>query len=450
MKLSQRLNRTFIFLLMFVILASALTSILTFNSSLMHYIDNERDDEFSRISEDIVSIIETNSPLTNSLLENYVSKNNISLRYYDINDNLVSSFNSIENYENIDPKSLAEKRYILNNEANQKIGYLEISYIDNIFVYDNSVKEFQTDIIRKYAYIFLLSVLFASCLIIFISKTITDPITEIQDQTKKIRNRNYNTKNNLYNIYELDELSSDINYLSSTLQMQENYRSDYARDIAHELRTPMSNLLLHLEGIKDDIIEPDDETISLLISEVKRLNKLIDKLETSFNKSEEELEINLENINLSTLLDSIISSFRPQLEEKNINLVKEYNDDINIITDKDKMTQILSNLISNAIKAIDNNDGEIKLTIDEFKNRTVINISDNGVGIKEEDQSKIFDRFYRVDSVRNTKVGGHGLGLSITKNFIDLLNYNISLNSTENEGSEFIITIPINKKNQDA
>ena len=222
--------------------------------------------------------------------------------------------------------------------------------------------------------------------------------------------------------------------------MQEQYRSDYARDIAHELRTPITNLLLHLEGIHDEIIEADKDTIDLLLSEVKRINIMIDNLETSFNKSEEIMTLDIEEIDLSELVTTVSSSFLPLMNEKNIKLEKHYEDNNMIETDKNKMTQILMNIISNAIKAIED-EGLIEISIDSFSNRYVIRISDNGIGMDDDEISQIFDRFYRVDNVRNTKVSGHGLGLSITKNFLDLLGYNISVNSTPKKGSEFIITI---------
>lgn len=442
MKLSQRLNRTFILLLILVISSSALTSIFTFSNSLMNYIHRQREIQFTNISSDLVNIARRENGLSNILLKNYVAENNILLKYYNNENQLISEFNGIENFLKYNEKSFATKRYALRDLENNNIGYLEISYIDNVYEYDESIKHFQIEIIQKYALIFIVSMIITSILIILFSKTVTDPITKIQDQTNQIRKRNYVNINKQFNVYELDQLSSNINYLSNTLRMQENYRADYARDIAHELRTPMTNLLLHLEGIRDDIIEPNEETINLLISEIKRLNSMIDNLEISFNNSEEMSKLDLEDIKLTELIENVASSFSPLMDEKNIKLIQKYDKDVIINTDKTKLTQILSNILSNAIKAVNTDGtGEISIIHKSFKNREVIRISDNGIGISKHDIEHIFDRFYRVDSARNTKAGGHGLGLSITKNYIDLLNYNITVSSTEGEGTEFVITI---------
>lgn len=440
MKLSQKLNRTFIIILIILISASAFTAIFTFNDSLLKYIQFQRQKEFTSISNDIVKIIEVENGLSNVLLKDYVSENNISIKYYNNDNKLISQFNGIENYENFSKNSFATQKFLLKDSFENNIGYLEISYIDNIYEYDNSVIEFRKEIMQKYAIIFIAAMMITTLLIILFSRNITNPITEIQEQTKKIRQGIFEKSGHRYNIYELDQLSADIDYLSTTLEMQDNFRSDYARDIAHELRTPMTNLLLHLEGIQDEIIEADEDTINLLISEIKRLNDMIDDLEVSFNNTKENSKLNLEKTSLKEILTNVSSSFTPLLDEKNITLIKSFDEDKIIETDKLKLTQILSNIISNAIKAVENN-GEISIIHKSYKNRDVIRISDNGIGISKENIKHIFERFYRIDDARNTKQNGSGLGLAITKNYADLLNYRINVSSTEGKGTEFIITI---------
>lgn len=440
MKLSQKLNRTFIFILILLIFASAFTAIFTFNNSLFNFIQTQRQKEFDTISKDIVKIVELESGISNVLLENYVAENNISIKYYNNDDKLISQFNGIKNYKDYSENSFATQKFILKDSLGNKVGYLVISYIDNIYEYDNSIKEFRKEIIEKYAIIFIVTMIITTVLIVIFSRSVTNPITEIQAQTKKIRQGDFEKSGHRYNIYELDQLSADIDYLSTTLEMQDNFRSDYARDIAHELRTPMTNLLLHLEGIRDEIIEADEDTINLLISEIQRLNRMIDDLEVSFNNTKENSKLNLEKASLNEILTNVTSSFAPLIDEKNIKLIKSFDKDNIIETDKMKLTQIFSNILSNAIKAVDEN-GEISIIHKSYKNRDVIRISDNGVGMNKENMKHIFERFYRIDDARNTKQSGSGLGLAITKNYADLLNYRISVSSNEGEGTEFVITI---------
>lgn len=440
MRFSERIKRSFIVVLVIILLATGISSSILFNNSLNNFLINQRQKEFSQIARDIQKLVHSKDTLTDYSLENYAINKNINITYFLKRDREYYRHYIGINSEKANNVNLVSEKYKLVNEENQEIGYLKISYIEDIFEYDQSLKEFYTNTIRNYSFIFILALILAYWATIYINKSLNNSIVDIKEKTKKIRNKNYNLNPVKYNIYELDELSGDINFLAKSLSMQEQYRSDYARDIAHELRTPITNLLLHLEGIHDEIIEADKDTIDLLLSEVKRINIMIDNLETSFNKSEEIMTLDIEEIDLSELVTTVSSSFLPLMNEKNIKLEKHYEDNIMIETDKNKMTQILMNIISNAIKAIED-EGLIEISIDSFSNRYVIRISDNGIGMDDDEISQIFDRFYRVDNVRNTKVSGHGLGLSITKNFLDLLGYNISVNSTPKKGSEFIITI---------
>lgn len=446
MKLSSKLNRGIIILLILVILASVITSIYVFNNSLESFVNIQRERLFEQISNDLENFNKSDQGLNPAILENYAINENLLIELYSTDNELVNEYNGISEDLLIDTSDLVSIRIDLIDNQQIPLGYLNISYLEDAFEYDQSIVRFQNEILQNYTIILILSMIIGSIFVIFFSKTITDPITDLQDKTRSLRQKDYSIKEKKYNIYEIDELSSDIDFLGKSLQEQEKLRTNYAQDIAHELRTPMTNLLLHLEGIQDNIIKPEKEIITLLLSETKRLNGMIDNLETSFNNSELDTKVNLEQVNLAKLIDKVLNSFSPLLQEKNISVSKLTKPDYNIITDKNKMTQIMSNLVSNSIKAIENT-GEIKVEHRILKNKDIIIVSDNGVGMKEEDLQHIFDRFYRIDNVRNTKVSGHGLGLSITKNFIDLMGYNIAVNSELGKGSEFIISIP-NKKSQ--
>lgn len=440
MKLRSKLNRGIIILLSLVILASASISMYLFNNSLSSFINVQRRQQFNQITMDLERFSYEGS-LTPEVLNLYAQNQDLLIQYYDEDNKLISEFNGLSNINSNEDIELVNIKIDLLDNYNKEIGYLLIQYSDNVFEYDESVKNFRYEMLRNYTILFIFSIIIGSIFVVLFSSIITNPIMQIKEKTKKLRLKDYSFKEKKYNIYELDELSSDIDYLSSTLQMQEKVRVDYAHDIAHELRTPLTNLLLHLEGIQDDIIEADDKTIDLLLNETKRLNKMIDNLEKSFNDNEDLLKLNLEEVELNSLLENIFDSFIPLFNEKNISYKKDLNESRLMKTDVDKITQIISNIISNAIKAVNEN-GNISISYKCFKNRDVISINDDGIGMTEDSIKHIFERFYRVDNVRNTKISGHGLGLSITKTFIDLLGYNISVNSEIDKGSEFIITIP--------
>lgn len=443
MKLSSKLNKYFIILLVITIFVSAITSIFIFGNSFERFANIERKQKFDLLSEDLNHITQLEDGLNPSILQRYADTEEIYIKVYNYDRILLFEHDGINPATRNKNVKFLNAKYNLVNELNIPIGYLEIEYADNIFEYDENIYLFRREMIRNFTIIFIILMVIGSICILFVSKMITEPITYIKNQANQIRSRNYNIKRKEFDIYELDELSTDISYLATSLSLQEKFRSDYAHDIAHELRTPVTNLMLHLDGIKDEIIQPDKPTIDLLLSEIKRLSSMIDNLESTFNSSNSITELELTKIDIKNLLETISASFLPLMHENNIELETNFVDNIIIETDVNKLKQIISNILSNAIKAIENG-GKIKLTHRNFKNRDVISIEDNGIGISKDNLEHIFERFYRVDNVRNTKVSGHGLGLSIAKTYIDLLGYNLSVNSELGKGTEFIITIPHN------
>lgn len=441
MKLSQRLQRSFTWVIALVILITAITTTLLFQNSLNRFLENEREKEFTKISNEVVELSQLYTNDSHNILSRYALDSQINLTYYNVQNQVVSQFIGV-NPSNSEHKQYISRRYNLLNSNNEVQGYLDISYIEDIFEYDQSSKAFYLGMIRNYALIFIFAIILASLFTIALTKNIVHPIIEIQNKTRNIIEKKYSFKDDEnYNIFEIDELSNNINYLSKTLDIQEKIRIDYAHDIAHELRTPITNLMLHLEGIRDEIIDADSNTISHLIGEVHRINQMIDNLENSFNDSNEITNLEFKESSLNEILKNVSNSFSLNAQEKNIEIVENFGEDTIINTDKIKLTQIFSNLISNAIKAIDKENGKIIITHTKLKNRDVVSIKDNGIGISQENLTHIFERFYRVDNVRNTKVSGHGLGLSITKTLVDLLGYQIKVNSKIGKGSEFIITI---------
>lgn len=444
MKLSSKLNRGMIILLVFLILASLFTSLFVFKNSFGSFVQIERDKLFEQISTDLKKIAQSKEGLNPLILDHYAQNEKLLIELYTNNNQLISRYDGISKLDRYDKKDLVEMKIDLVDQLGNSIGYLKINYIADIFSYDESISSFQREIVRNHTIIFIISLLLGSIFVLIYSKIITDPITDIKRKTRELRKGNFNLEKSDYNIFELDELSADINFLGQTLSQQENRRIDYAHDIAHELRTPITNLLLHLEGIKDKVIDADEQTVDTLLSETQRLSIMIDKLEDSFNKGDNLSEIKLEEIELEALIEDISNSFIPLLKDKNIHFNQIFTSKSYIETDPNKLKQILGNLISNAIKAVENG-GSISLSHQKFVNRDIIIVKDNGIGIKKESLSHIFDRFYRVDNARNREVGGHGLGLAITKSFVDLLGYNITVNSEFGKGSEFILTIPNRK-----
>ena len=338
-----------IILLVLIILASLFTSLYVLKSSFGTFIQIERDKSFEQISSDLKRFAQSESGLNPLILENYSQNEKLLIELYTNKNQLISRYDGIGNLDKYNKKDLLEIKIDLLDQYGSPIGYLKINYIADIFSYDEGLTNFQKEIVRNHTLIFVVFLLLGSIFVLLYSKIITDPITDIKRKTRELRKGNFNLKETNYNVFELDELSTDINFLAKTLSQQESRRMDYAHDIAHELRTPITNLLLHLEGIKDKIIDADEQTINTLLTETRRLSMMIDKLEDSFNQNNESEEIKLEKIELESLIEDITNSFIPLIKEKDIHFTQVLGSKSYIETDPTKLKQILSNLISTIV-----------------------------------------------------------------------------------------------------
>lgn len=326
---------------------------------------------------------------------------------------------------------------IINPNLNEYRGQLIITYDTGEMAANELINNFRNSIIIA----IVISLSIGIVIALILSTNITNPIKQISDATLKIKDGEYDIKLEESKIIELENLQNNLRYLSRNLKNQKYVRKQYAQDISHELRTPITNLQLYIEAIKDGVIEVDDQTLSSLLEEIHRLEGLVVNLNKSFNDNSEYFKINKKEFDLSKHIKSILETIKPRLNKLDISLIEEIKDGIIINSDKDKISQVVQNLISNAIKAI-KNDGLIRVSLHEDKNNIYIDVKDNGVGISDEKKEIIFERFYRIDDARNTKINGHGLGLSISKNFVESLGGKIKLKSKPGKGSTFSVIFP--------
>lgn len=326
---------------------------------------------------------------------------------------------------------------IINPNLNEYRGQLVITYDTGEMAANELLNNFRNSIIIAIVISLSIGIIIA----LILSTNITNPIKQISDATLKIKDGEYDIKLEESKIIELENLQNNIRYLSRNLKNQKYVRKQYAQDISHELRTPITNLQLYIEAIKDGVIEVDDQTLSSLLEEIHRLEGLVVNLNKSFNDNSEYFKINKKEFDLSQHIKLILETIKPRLNKLDISLIEEIKDGIIINSDKDKISQVVQNLISNAIKAI-KNDGLIRVSLHEDKNNIYIDVKDNGIGISDEKKEIIFERFYRIDDARNTKINGHGLGLSISKNFVESLGGKIKLKSKPGKGSTFSVIFP--------
>ena len=418
-------------ILVFSIAISYLLSIYTKN-----FLATTEDNMPLNIKKQFESLLTDNDVYTmKERLGKYSKALNIDIEILNKNNEPVMSFKGRNDDEN--PLTTTKSYDIINPNLNDYRGQLIITYDTGEMAANELLNNFRNSIIIAIVISLTIGIIIA----LVLSTNITNPIKQISDATLKIKDGNYDINLKESKIIELENLQNNIRYLSRNLKNQKYVRKQYAQDISHELRTPITNLQLYIEAIKDGVIDVDDQTLSSLLEETHRLEGLVVNLNKSFNDNSEYLKINKKEFDLSQHIKLILDTIKPRLTKLDISLIEEIKDGVMIYSDKDKISQIIQNLISNAIKAI-KEDGLIRVSLYEDKNNIYIDIKDNGVGISDEKKEVIFERFYRIDDARNTKTNGHGLGLSITKNFVESLGGKIKLKSKLGKGSTFSVIFP--------
>lgn len=343
------------------------------------------------------------------------------------------SFDGREKHNPYPPKE--DVFSFFNVDKTRRSGKLHVIYYTNPEPIQQLQKNFSTALVYSIGISLLIGIIIS----LILSDNISEPIMTMSDATIKIKDGQYDIGDQYTDIKELETLQNNINYLSNNLKYQEEIRKQYAQDISHDLRTPITNLQLYIEAIKDGVIEADKDTMDILLTDVKRLEGLVEGLKKTFDDNVEYFALNKETFNLSDEVKNVVNSFLINAENNNITLNSYIDENIIVNSDKDKFNQILQNLISNAIKAIGKN-GNIDVYLKNNNKEITIRVIDDGIGIEEENIPRIFERFYRIEDSRNTEDNGHGLGLSITKNFTDALGGTINVDSKLNEGTDFTLT----------
>ena len=224
-------------------------------------------------------------------------------------------------------------------------------------------------------------------------------------------------------------------------------KTHFISNISHELKTPINVIMSAIQLINYNTKESpsyskNKNTLAIIDDNCKRLLRLINNLIDVQKHELDDTKLNLSAVNVVNLIEMLVASVVPYAESKNLNLIFDTNkEDVILKVDSDKLERIILNLLSNAIKFSKPN-GEIKVTL-SFEDCLYISVTDNGIGIAQENLNKIFDKFTQLDTSFSRKNEGSGIGLSIVKSFVLLHNGKISVKSELNKGTSFLIELPL-------
>lgn len=228
------------------------------------------------------------------------------------------------------------------------------------------------------------------------------------------------------------------------LKHLEGVRRDFVANVSHELKTPVTSVRGFAETILQNEMpkETEREFIQIIYDESDRLNTIISDLLNLSKIEKNDLQLNIEKIDLVKLIHKTAKPLRKAFSDKNLTLnLPNKGRSIELFADKDRIAQILVNLLSNAVNYTPEG-GMVSVKVREKKNRIVFSVKDTGIGIPQSSIDRLFERFYRVDTARARNEGGTGLGLAIVKHLVDLHGGTITVDSVENEYTEFTVSLP--------
>ncbi len=271
---------------------------------------------------------------------------------------------------------------------------------------------------------------------VIFSRKLTNPIKRLVTTAQKIGEGNLKSRVSIIGNDEIGRLSETFNRMAQNLETHESLRKKLISNIAHELRTPISAIRGELEGMMDSLIPTDKEQLHSLYEETGRLKYILDGIEELTQAQTSALTLRKQSIELRPFFKNIVERFNKLFLDKGVAMELQCDDGIIVNADPDRMSQIVINLLSNALKATAAG-GKVWIRGGKKDKEVLIEVGDTGCGIKQEDLPFIFERFYKAST------GGLGLGLAIVKELVEAHKGRIEVKSEYGKGSAFTIFVPL-------
>ena len=239
-------------------------------------------------------------------------------------------------------------------------------------------------------------------------------------------------------------LASSLNEMGDFIKTNDDVSKNFIANVSHELRTPMTTIGGFVDGILDGTIpkSKQNQYLVLVSQEIKRLRILVSSMLNMTKFESGTMKPNFTEINLTDTVISTVLMFEKKIEDKNLEIDGLDSERLMVVADKDLMQQVIYNVVENAVKFV-NKGGTISFAFNEIDKFAYVSIKNTGEGLKNDELSQVFDRFYKTDSSRGKDTTGLGLGLAISRKIIHLHNGQIIVKSVYNEYTEFTIKIPV-------
>ncbi|MCA9940212.1 MAG: HAMP domain-containing histidine kinase [Anaerolineales bacterium] len=282
----------------------------------------------------------------------------------------------------------------------------------------------------------------AALLGVLLTRPLLRPIRELTRAAQAMRAGELAQQVTVRTRDELGQLAETFNQMSADLVRANEVRRQMTADIAHDLRTPLTVIAGYLESMQEGVLPPTPARLRTIYQEVEHLQHLVTDLHTLARADAGELELYLQEMPASTLLQRAANAYFYQAEQKRVTLEVATEPDLPLVqVDEERMAQVLGNLVSNALRYTDVG-GVIRLGASNVNGQVRLQVADNGSGIAPEHLPHIFDRFYRADQSRQEDGGESGLGLAIARSLVEAHGGRIWVRSKLAEGTVFELEMP--------
>ena len=279
----------------------------------------------------------------------------------------------------------------------------------------------------------LAAIIISSVLSLFMMKRILEPLSKMTLLTDRIASGEFPDAVPVTTSDEVGQLAQAFNRMTESLSHMEQLRKNMIVDVAHELKTPLTNIQGYLEGLMDKIVEPSDETLTLLREETQRLNHLVNDILKLTRAGAARISLDILKIDVQDACKHVYGIFQLQLSQKNITVdFTGIAPECRVYADPHKLAQVLHNLYQNGVQYSQEN-GTLRIFTEDLAEETRITFANPCEEIAQEDLPLVFERFYRGEKSRSRDYGGAGIGLSVVKDLIEAHNGKVGAKLENNE-----------------
>lgn len=307
------------------------------------------------------------------------------------------------------------------------------------------------EILRRKAWslqMVMLVVIFIAC--VLISGFLVKPFEKLSIDIREVKEGYSNEPIQAPMYTETRHIADAFNNVLGRMNALDQSRQEFVANVSHELKTPMTSMkVLAASLLSEENVDPAmyREFLEDINNEIDRENKIISDLLALVREDRTDIDLAVSSTDINELAENVLRRLSPIAQLRDIELTLVHKNEVIAEVDETQINLVLTNLVENAIK-YNRQHGEVSVTVDADHEYFQFTVHDNGIGIPEEEQSRIFERFYRVDKSRSRAIGGTGLGLSITKSAVIRHHGTITLTSKEGEGTTFVVRIPLRYSSQ--